>query len=219
MVRSSLIFVLVLCVAWSGSQSAAQILTDEDMAALDLSAIDTAINNIALQVERLKGDASVASPPLAGVPGNSTDPTPAVAVQTTRSRANALCFRDSETGHVNPAKLDTYFDDFEGLVKEINVTLAAFEGLKVSFEESACPSFMTDMVTTIDGQLASISRRDLSDLVFHLESCWPDDDMSEADQTPVTPAEMDKRFLRARTGLNAYGRIQRSYREASQWCE
>lgn len=207
---------LIVAAILLACSASAQTLTEADLAKLDLGSIDQKISEISLEVARLKGD-SVASSAGAGsslvplAPSNTT-----AALLTSRSRANALCFQDSLSGHVDQVELDAFFDGLGEMVGLVNTTIVAFDSLKTSYGQGACPDFMTEMLGTIETQVGSVSRRDLSDLAFHLESCWPDDGMTEVDGSPL---DIDARYQRARNSLQTYGQIQRAYREAAAWCE
>ncbi|WP_424975704.1 hypothetical protein [Dinoroseobacter sp. S124A] len=199
----------------AGNALAQQIVSDDDMATLDLSSIDRTIDQIASQVELLKGAGSGAASALGPAP-TEPETTETVVYRTDRARSNALCFRDSDTGHDTLGALDGYFETVEALIGTVDTTVVAFDGLKGIHQQGSCPKFMRDMLTTLDRQLASVSRRDLSDLVFHLETCWPDEGATEADGSVL---DMDARYARARTSLNSYRRSQRGFREAAAWCE
>lgn len=211
----SLIWLFILCgFALPGASQAP--LTQSDIDALDVSRIDATINEIALQVDRLRvigvplGD----EPAFSGTQGSTDVVQPGP--NSLRARANALCFGDSTLGLATPESLDRFLAEVGELVERVDTTIASFDGLKAIHPKGACPTFMTEMMVTVDRRLGSVSRRDLSDLVLHLETCWPDDGVERQDGAPLN---IDARSARARAELVNYGRSQRGFREASTWCE
>ncbi|MEM6824513.1 MAG: hypothetical protein AAF566_05325 [Pseudomonadota bacterium] len=195
----------------------AQQVTEQDLRALDLSKIDESIERISTQVAVLRGSQTGSGLGTLGTTQPSApQQTAAVAPQGQRSRSNALCFRDSLSGHQSASALDAYFDTLETMVARVNTTAVAFEGLKPNHAEGMCPSYMLEMLASMDNQVGSVSRRDLSDIAFHLETCWPDDGVTEMDGSEL---DMESRYQRARSALQLYGRTQRAYREAAAWCE
>lgn len=208
---------VIVCAVFSAAfPSVSQpLLTQSDIDALDMTRIDEALNEIALQIDRLPpvgGSSTTELSSLSDTTSGATVPIPT----TQRARANALCFGDSTLGLGTPEELDRYLADLEALIERVDTTLAAFDGLKAINPQGSCPTFMVEMIVTIDRRLGTFSRRDISDLVFHLETCWPDDGVTRQDATPVN---MDQTHARARGGLVEYGRSQRGFREASTWCE
>lgn len=190
-------------------------LTQSDVDALDLTRLDASLNEIALQIDRLRavGGAPAPDPSFSG--NTESDPS-APAPLSQRARSNAFCFSDSALGLETPEALDRYLEDLEALVERVDTTLAGFDSFTAVNPQGSCPTYMSDIILTVDRSLSTFSRRDISDLVFHLETCWPDDGVERQDRAPL---DIDAQYARARIGLVGYGRSQRGFREASLWCE
>lgn len=189
-------------------------MSQSDFDALDMTQIDATLNEIALQVDRLRsvgGGASEESS-FAAKQDGATVQIPG----SSRARANALCFENSTLGLSTPESLDRFLDEVDSLTQRVDTTIVSFDGLKAIHEKGTCPTFMTEMILTVDRRLSSVSRRDLSDLVYHLETCWPDDGIKREDGAPL---DVDARYARARAVLVEYGRSQRGFQEASTWCD
>ena len=190
-------------------------LTESDIDALDLRAIDASLSEISLQINQLRSESGLDSNegPFSAGAENSIG---AVSPNTARAPANALCFGDATLGLTTPTALNSYLEDLDALVHDVDTTLAAFAGLKEIHPKGECPVFMSEMIVTLERRLGAFSRRDISDLAFHLETCWPDRDIVSENSEPL---EMDTQYARARSGLREYGRSARGFREASNWCE
>ncbi|WP_299736511.1 hypothetical protein [uncultured Roseobacter sp.] len=194
----------------------AQPAIETQMSLLDMTEIDGIIEDISQQVELLQFGASANGlAPATSV--ERDDETQVAAIQSgTRLRLNPLCFLDSEYGHNTPAELDAYFNDLEDIVGKVSATMVSFTGLKEQYDQGSCPGFMQGMLEESQSQLNVVSRPQLSDMVYHLETCWPDDGVAEADGSPL---DIDARYARARQSLSSFRISMRSYREAAQWCE
>lgn len=201
------------CIALPGA--AQTILTQNDIDALDMTMIDTSLSKVALQLDQLRS-ASGKERVETSFSGSAESGTGKIVPNTMRSPSNALCFGDAVLGMTTPEMLEDYLEGLAGLVRSVDATLVAFEGLKDINPQGACPAYMTSMITTVDGQIAEYSRSDISELVFHLETCWPDSTVERQDSQPL---DMDGLYAHARNRLSDYGRIQRGYREAAGWCE
>jgi len=180
------------------SSASTQPFTESDLADLSLEDIDRTINEIASRVSRLKvGIAPAVPSPDSALGSAQTSNITQAAVPTARSRANAFCFQDALTDHKNERELDAFFDQVDAMASRVNTTVVSFDTLKTNYSQGNCPEFMRDMLVSMQGQVASVSRRDLSDLVFHLESCWPDDGMTEINGNPLDIDPVSYTHLRA----------------------
>lgn len=198
----------------SGITMAQQRVSDSEIQSLDLTAIDRAIRDISLSVERLKGAGTIPVPNQP--PVTETPPTEVAVLRTDRSEANGPCFRGSDTGHFSPEALDAYFSSVEVVVETVDTTITFLGQLRSVGSQSACPTGAKALLPDLRQQIGSISRGDLSDLVYHLEGCWPDEGVTEADGSAL---DMDTRYARARTALRSFRNSQRGFEEVSSWCD
>ncbi|APX14273.1 hypothetical protein [Tateyamaria omphalii] len=188
-------------------------MTEDDMQRLDLGDIDAMIKSIERQVELVRlGSAERSDEPNDA----ASDVTAAVTVVAlNRERTSPLCFRENEYRQKTPTQLQAYFETVEQSISRVNSTLKSFNDLSADYAEGQCPGFMVQMLAAAENSLSSVSRPELSDLSYHLETCWPDDDLTEANGAPL---DMDQRYARARQGLDQYRRAARSYSQAEAWC-
>ncbi|MEM0921544.1 MAG: hypothetical protein AAGI13_00760 [Pseudomonadota bacterium] len=208
--------VLAVAILWilPGTAMAQQRVSDGEIQSLDLTAIDRTIREISLSVERLKGVG--AAPVPSPAPVTETPPTEVAVLRTDRSESNGPCFRGSDTGHFSPEALDAYFSSVEVVVETVDTTITFLGQLRSVDSQSACPTVAKSLLPDLEQQIGSISRGDLSDLVYHLEVCWPDEGLTEADGSEL---DMDTRYARARTALRSFRNSQRGFEEVSSWCE
>ncbi|MEO1732405.1 MAG: hypothetical protein AAFR45_02070 [Pseudomonadota bacterium] len=181
---------------------------------LSLSEIDDVIAEIEQRIDLVR----FGSTDLNGIddkaPAKNTTETETF-VSTSRSSQNLLCFADSDHNHRTPEALDAYFEKIATVVRQASNTVSAFATLTADLDRGSCPDYLSAMLASVEADLGSVSRFELSDLVYHLETCWPDDGVTESDNSPF---DIDARYNRARNSLNLLRGSELSLRKAKEWC-
>lgn len=191
------------------ADSVVQRLVDE----ISLEALDKIIEDASFQINLLK---SVQNNP----EGTAQAETEEIDVSDDRSalrrtRADLLCFADNFGPQKSPEQLDAYFDGIESGLRVGQTLLTSFDALKPSFSENNCNPIMVDMADTANAEVRSVSIAEMSVLVLHLETCWPDEGVSEADGSDI---DMDARYYRARDLLRQIQRVGVRLDAAQEYC-
>ncbi|WP_299967492.1 hypothetical protein [uncultured Roseobacter sp.] len=182
---------------------------------ISLDALDQIIEDAGYQINLLK---SLQNNPEGG---GAAQPEDEVAVVSgggqalTRTRADLLCFADNFGNQKSPAELDGYFDGIENGLRLSQTLLTSFDALKPSFAEDSCNPIMVNMVDTAGAELAGVSRAEMAELALHLETCWPDQGIAEADGSQI---DMDARYFRARDLLRQVRRVTVRVDAAKAYC-
>lgn len=217
--RLTLPCVLVLVgVLASASQGYAQAISQSEMDALSLDKLDEIVARVESQIGIVQATNGI--PGTSGLGGAQTDgtggDTDVVRPAAARTRAEPLCFADNFGAQTSPELLETYFEDVAGRLANGQANLTGFEALKAVNVEGSCVEPIPTMLTITRNELGAVSRAELAELIFHLETCWPDDGVTALDGGPL---DMDASYNRARRLMRSLGVMQRNLREAVQWCE
>lgn len=202
-------FCLLACVSVSSAQE-----VSFDIERLSLQEIDKTLE----EIERRLALASIGVAPATPIVEEPTDDNTtnnASALLVDRSRTSPRCFADNFQNLTTPVQMDQYFDRMEDQLNEAMVYLGSVVQLQTGLQNSSCTEPMQGLLQVSSTSIAAISRPELSDLTFHLETCWPDDVLNEVDGSDL---DVDSRYTRARQILQLLGRAQLQLSQATEAC-
>lgn len=211
--KSSIIALVAGIVFCSAADGYAQDTVDDLINGIDLDALDEIIEDAALQIRLLKlnGDA----PDVGGNTDTSLATDGSMRPALPRTRADPLCFAENLGDQKSRAALDEYFNSVEVGLARSQAFLSSFDVLKGNFVENGCPPVMVEMAQSASNEMVDLSRADMAELVLHLETCWPDEGVAEADGAPL---DIDARYYRARGLMQSVRRVGRGINAAKAFC-
>lgn len=179
---------------------------------ITLDRLDEIIRDADARIAALKAGSALALGP------NDAEQSDGIAPQggkLPRSRFELLCFADGSRGQTSRRQLDAFLADAQGALSIGTRYLQTFDDFRGDFAEGSCNPFMVQATDAAAVELQKVSRGEMVELILHLETCYPDEGITEADGSEL---DMDARFYNARGLLQNLRRLERSIREAQEYC-
>lgn len=203
---------IALSLVMAAHSTAAQEVSDEDFERLDLSKLDSIINELNRKAEYVSIPSGSEDSPV-GL--DETPEQPLQVASSVRSPAMGLCFQGNAFGFQTADDMDSFLTDLANKVTQAEGSVRFAKSVADRFDKGQCSPDSSSIITLANSDLASIPSDDLPRLALHLLTCWPDEDMAE---NGGTAADMDRRYASVQQSMTAHGTISAMSKETKAWC-